>query len=175
MGHVPSHEAVKQHFYVDVKMARAGWEHLVAVALTKHNFPSKDDPLFRKFLAVRSEPNVRYWYCNPQQPGDPNTVMPDAPDAEAIYQKYVVDATDVVDLNLPPSQWIPIPIVMFRIEKKGETLLTADNCTVVGYFGVRHFGANGVIGTDAQLGLFLGAKFQNEAKAMALVQVAAKC
>ena len=176
MGQIPSRFAVEEPFYVDVKSAKTGWESLAALALTKHNFPSKEDPLFRKFLAVRSEPNIRYWFCNSEQPGDPCATVPDPPSAHEAYAEYVEGATAVVEQDLMPKDWVPIPILLFRLDKKDDKVPKADNCTCIGYFGIRSFDQEGrVIPNKGNLEIFLASGFQNESRALGIIQIAAKC
>ena len=173
MGHVPSRELSKENFIVDIKSKKSGLERLVAIALTTDNFPSPNDPLFKKFVEVRNEVSVRYWYCNPDV--TKTEVIPDEVDALACYAKYVVDATKIVELDLPKERWIPIPIVLVRLHQPDVVVPDGYNCDVVGYAGMRQFGADGRIGDEAIVGVFLGNKYHHEAKSLAIIEIGCKC
>ena len=176
MGHIPSRTAIQEPFFAELKTAKSGSEILVAVGLTSHNFPSADDPLFQKFVSLVCDPSVRYWFRNAEQPGTASAVVPDLPTATQVFDEYVRGASAFSELNLLPKDWLPIPIVIFRLEKKEVTKPTASNCTCVAYFGVQKFDNDGnPIVEPSKVEALLTPAYQNESRALSIIEIAAKC
>jgi hypothetical protein len=174
MGHVPSAELCVKPLMVDLLSSKNQSERLACVALTRHNFPSADDPLFAKFCAVRSENPVRHWYCRPAS-SDPME-LPDAPTPKELYHRMVEAASLVVDKKLKPSQFTPLPVMLAKMDDPTtHELPNGSNCSVVGYFGLRCFNLAGEVGEEGVMGIFLSTKFYNEAKSICCIQIACKC
>ena len=173
MGHVPSKEGTTKPFYVDVKITRSGWEHLAAVALTVDNFPDEKDALFGKFLEVLSEAHVRYWQLNRDVPGQPKCRLPRPLTPREAFERYVSPSSVRDGRDNASALASPLPILLVRLQDDKHAGVSAQNCSVVGYFGLRPTGASN--DTHLATELFLSARHQNEAKALGIVTIATKC
>ena len=178
MGHVPSRDLITRHFVVDVETARGNVDTIVAVGMCSQNLPKVDDDLFQKFMDVRCDAPILYWYCFPRhlERGE----LPPVPPAVDVYFKTVVEAQQVIDRNLSPSQYTPMPIMLVRIAdqyvaaaKEGQVNFT--DAAVIGYVGCRGFSSGGALHDESAVGVFLGKQFYNEAKSVAMLSIACRC
>jgi hypothetical protein len=191
MGHVPSRELSAKPFQADLQTAKGHVDRLLAVALTRENFKDANDPLFQQFVALRCDPSVLHWFN--VQNTENRTELPPAPSAEYLYKKHVAEVSDMIDKGVPPSEYFPIPIALFRqnMASKGQIqhpaigggavagatgptmqdiIASGDEVQIVGYLGCR--GPNHRVPV---LSVFLAKSFWNEAKSISIFQIGCKC
>jgi len=188
MGHAPSSECCNHEpFVVDFESKGKGHERLAAIALTKANLNGMNSPIFQGFYAARCDESVRHWYCSD---ADRTTIKP-APAASQVFQKFVEEATAYVEAteNADPTEFTPLPIALIKLPQdaviyhpeNGQLLTTLEllgtNPTfeVVGYFGCRHFSGSGKVEEAGVIGMFLSKTFNNEAKSVAILEIACRC
>lgn len=188
MGHAPSSECCNHEpFVVDFESKGKGHERLAAIALTRHNLTDLKSPFFQGLYAARSDESVRHWYCSTK---DRSQINP-APKAEDVFKKFVQEATEYVEAAeaADPSEFTPLPIALIKLPQdavifhpeNGQLLTTLEllgtNPTfeVVGYFGCRHFSAGAQLSQAGTIGMFLSKTFNNEAKSVAILEIACRC